>query len=427
MKYLWLFLLCSFPSWSICPDRLARQLEQQWTEPTARLGIVVRTPERVIVDRQGEQAFIPASLQKLFTTAVALQKLGAEFRTSTSVTVGEDGKLHLRGGGDPSFTSDRSLPALVAQIKPGNVAIAQIEWESEPWGNSYGYGWEWADLQAPYAPPAGGVVIDGNVLPWRLDPSFSWQFPDRAFGWQVENQVQLGTTDTLQIQVQGQKLLLRGTIPEPIEYATPIPDPPQQFINLLQAELQRQNLTEVAVGTATWFSPPLQELIKITNKESNNLYAEQILRLLGRQFRQPNQDYATTGRDLITQAVPTPGFYAADGSGLSRHNQVTPHQVAHLLLQMADNLPFRQSLPQAGRDGTLTNRLSHLSLQAKTGTLRGIATLAGYLTPPRHPPVIVVIMVNHSLLPTALLRQQIDRFVTTINDLELCERSRPSP
>lgn len=426
LKYFWLWLLLSCPSWSICPHQLSAELQRQWSESSARLGIVVRTKDQIIVDLNGEQAFIPASLQKLFTTAVALRKLGPEFRTNTTLTVQPDGSLQVRGGGDPSFSSPHALPALVAQIKPGNIPITKIEIAGEPWGPPHGYGWEWSDLSAPYAPPIGGLVIDGNILPWRLDPSFSWQYPDRALNWQVENRVQLGTTDTLQIKVHGQKLILEGTIPKAIEYATPIPDPQQQFVNLLHAELQKQGLTKVEPGTAILFSPPLTELIKTINKESDNLYAEQVLRLLGRQFRQPDQDYETTGREIVKQFVTTEGFYIADGSGLSRHNQATPHQIAALLLQMTPNPHFRNSLSQAGKDGTLAHRLSHLSLQAKTGTLRGISALAGYLAPPRHPPLVFVVMVNQSLLPREQLRQKVDQLVTTINDLELCERSRPS-
>lgn len=415
----WLLLpILPLPGLGICPDQLEFEIE-----PSARLGVFVKSQDQVLVDINGNQAFTPASVQKLFTTAVALTTLGAEFRVKTVLTMSPEGELILTPGGDPSFSSGRDLPQLVGQLQRGSTPIKNIEIHQEPWGNTYGRGWEWEDTQAPYAPPIGGVVIDENILEWNLNPSFSWKHPSRAQGWQVKNTVQLGQSDSLEIQILGQTLVLRGTIPSTIEYATPIPDPGAQFMTLLGLELKKQGLTHLKPSQVFVLSPPLKDLIKVINKDSHNLYSEQILRILGRELSQPGQDYETRGRTIINQAVNNPGFYASDGSGLSRHNQATPRQIVDLLAKMAKNPDFRSSLATGGKDGTLTNRLKHLSIQAKTGTLSGIGTLAGYLTPPHHPPVIFAILVNHSLLSPGQLRSQIDRMVEQINQLTPCDQA----
>ncbi len=415
------------PGLGICPDRLVWQ-----ADPGSRLGVVVQSNDRVLVDINGDQAFIPASVQKLFTTAGALQALGADFRTRTVLTMTEGGELSLEGGGDPSFSSEGDLPKLVSQLEQGDRAVQNIRVVSAPWGNPYGEGWEWADLQEPYAPPIGGVVIDENILAWLLAPSFnentlgrplnfSWKHPERARGWVVQNFTRLGERDTLQIRVQGQTLTLRGTLPTPIDYASPVPNPATHFITLLRQELTKQQLDQLKPGQAVVFSPPLRDLVRITNKDSHNLYAEQILRIVGRHYSQAGEDYETKGREIITGQVNTPGFYLADGSGLSRRNQATPRQIVELLTRMQFNQDFRQSLPIGGKDGTLTNRLQNLDIQAKTGTLTGIATMAGYLTPPKHPPVVFAIMINHSLLPPHQLRDRIDAMVAQLNGLTPCE------
>ncbi len=413
----WLFLsITPLPGLGICPDRLVFE-----AEPTARLGILVKSQDQVLVDINGNQAFIPASVQKLFTTAVALNSLGPRFRVKTVLTMSPEGELRLTGGGDPSFSSDRDLPQLVRQLERGTTPIKNILIEQESWGNAYGRGWEWADTQAPYAPPIGGVVIDENILEWSLEPGFNWKHPSRARGWQVKNNVQLGQSDSLEIQTHGQTIVLRGTIPAPLTDAIPIPDPGAQFVMLLRSELAKQGLNYLKPSQALVFSPPLKDLVKITNKDSHNLYGEQILRILGREQNRSGLDYETRGREIITQAVNSPGFYVADGSGLSRHNQATPKQIVELLERMAENSEFRASLPIGGKDGTLRNRLKHLNIQAKTGTLTGVGTLAGYLTPSQHPPVVFAILVNHSLLSPQQLRTKIDRMVEQINQLTPCE------
>ena len=146
-------------------------------------------------------------------------------------------------------------------------------------------------------------------------------------------------------------------------------------------------------------SKPLHEIIKATNKESINLYAELILRTLGREraalLPTPGPASRTTGDDEIGLAivrlwlnrsqVPTQGVALHDGSGLSRLNLVTPRTFVHMLAAMQrsqNNQIFRESLALSGRDGTLGYRLKDYPdrVAAKTGYITYDAALSGYVT-----------------------------------------------
>jgi D-alanyl-D-alanine carboxypeptidase/D-alanyl-D-alanine-endopeptidase (penicillin-binding protein 4) len=164
------------------------------------------------------------------------------------------------------------------------------------------------------------------------------------------------------------------------------------------AERQRFDPSQ-AVELAAVTSQPLSEIAKKTNKESNNLYAELILRTLGRERaqmlgqsqqigREPGDD--ETGLSVIrlwlTRAgISTEHIALHDGSGLSRLDLVTPESTLRLLVALSktgSGQIFRETLPIAGRDGTLGSRLKTLSdrVSAKTGSLTYSHSLSGYLT-----------------------------------------------
>jgi D-alanyl-D-alanine carboxypeptidase/D-alanyl-D-alanine-endopeptidase (penicillin-binding protein 4) len=146
-------------------------------------------------------------------------------------------------------------------------------------------------------------------------------------------------------------------------------------------------------------SQPLGEIAKKTNKESNNLFAELILRTLGRERGEMSPSPQGLGRErgddesglavirlwLERYGISTTHLALHDGSGLSRLDLVTPETNARFLLSLSKTnvgLVFRESLPTAGRDGTLAGRLKTLSdsVSAKTGSLTYDNSLSGYLT-----------------------------------------------
>ena len=160
-------------------------------------------------------------------------------------------------------------------------------------------------------------------------------------------------------------------------------------------------------------SQPLSEIAKKTNKESINLYAELILRTLGRERGEMAALPQAIGRErgddeaglavirvwLARAGISTARLALHDGSGLSRLDLVTPEASARFLLSLSKTnagLVFKQSLSIAGRDGTLAGRLKTItdSVFAKTGSLTYDNSLSGYLTTSKGRLLVFSIMCN---------------------------------
>jgi D-alanyl-D-alanine carboxypeptidase/D-alanyl-D-alanine-endopeptidase (penicillin-binding protein 4) len=175
---------------------------------------------------------------------------------------------------------------------------------------------------------------------------------------------------------------------------------------------------------ASYESKPLSDDLRVINKVSQNLHAEILLRLLGR-------EKGTAGtieggleviRGFLARAgVPSEQYVFYDGSGLSRQNLVTPHAVV-TLLQYAARQPwstlFRDTLPVAGVDGSLSDRFKTAAVQgriyAKTGALGGVKALSGYAATDRGEPIAFSILSNNFNLPAKRVTDAIDDIVAAI-------------
>ncbi len=175
---------------------------------------------------------------------------------------------------------------------------------------------------------------------------------------------------------------------------------------------------------ASYQSKPLIEDLRVINKVSQNLHAEILLRLLGR-------EKGTAGtvegglevlRGFLNKAgVPGDQYVFYDGSGLSRQNLATPHSVVQLLRYAASQpwgASFRDTFPVAGVDGSLSDRFRNIGAQgrvyAKTGSLGGVKTLSGYATTDRGERVAFSILSNNFNLPTKRVTDAIDAIVGAI-------------
>jgi serine-type D-Ala-D-Ala carboxypeptidase/endopeptidase (penicillin-binding protein 4) len=178
---------------------------------------------------------------------------------------------------------------------------------------------------------------------------------------------------------------------------------------------------------ASYQSKPLIEDVRVINKVSQNLHAEILLRLLGR-------EKGTAGtvegglevlRGFLNQAgVPADQYLFYDGSGLSRQNLVSPHATVQLLQYAAKQgwgPSFHDTFPVAGVDGSLAQRLPNLDpraqVYAKTGSLGGVKALSGYATTVRGQQVAFSILSNNFNLPAKRITDTIDGIVEAlVND-----------
>src|ERR1700690_2655672 len=178
------------------------------------------------------------------------------------------------------------------------------------------------------------------------------------------------------------------------------------------------------ITLASYESKPLLQDVRVINKVSQNLHAEILLRLMGRE--RGNSGTIEGGlevvRGFLTQAgISNDQYLFYDGSGLSRQNLVTPHAIVQLLTYSATQpwgAEYKATFPVGGVDGSLTDRLTSSHLQnrilAKTGSLGGVKALSGYATTDAGQAVVFSILSNNFNLPTKRVTDAIDELVQAI-------------
>jgi len=318
----------------LCLTQLQKKVEKVAQSPklkSARVGVYVQTNSpnpQVLANLDGDRYFIPASNAKLFITAIALKALGANYQFATRLmshdlpnAKGElENGLWLIGSGDPSFNSKTGLTSLVSQLKRKGVKrINGGIWTlTSRRCAEVADSWEWSDLQHYYAAIASPFTINENSHYWTVSPDavgkpaiFTWDDPELAKDWRVQNQAttaSAGSPYSLKVErPYGQNLLIiTGQIPEestPELGGVAIPNPEANFLALLRQELTAQgieispditaNIAKKLPPTkdlAINLSPPISQLIITTNKDSNNLYAELLLRALGDRLHEISPD-----------------------------------------------------------------------------------------------------------------------------------------
>lgn len=282
------------PSGAVCLSQLAQEVDRLG-RPT-RLGVYAQVANQVLINYNGDRPFIPASNQKILTTAAALYYLSSDFRIATTLMTevppenGEiKGNLWVIGRGDPTLTSGKGLRELVRQLRERHIQTIRGDIKLLPalQATPLSRGWETQDLHEYYAAPADPFTLDENSHYWTVTPTrrgqpvqFSWDFPELVTGWRIDNRAITSppngsyTLYTQRIIAQGQKILrLAGTIPEneePELGGVAIPDQRAYFRERLQVELQRQGIRvlgeTVNLGTARYelanfLSPPLGEML----------------------------------------------------------------------------------------------------------------------------------------------------------------------
>ncbi|MBD2109329.1 D-alanyl-D-alanine carboxypeptidase/D-alanyl-D-alanine-endopeptidase [Nodosilinea sp. FACHB-13] len=460
---------------ALCPAQLTTQLDSAFNQSPldqAYTGMVLQTQgqnRRTLYNRNGDRLFTPASNIKLLTTAAAAHQLGGYYRLRTSVygTPESGGSTALRvvGRGDPSLTTAQidSLVQQLTQAGVNQVSRLTIDDSYFP-GFATNPTWEWEDAQFAYAAPVNSLIFNRNAIALQLSPTqvgsplaVVWPQPLPAGPLPVVNDsttVAAGapttplalwrTGDAPTVRVTGQ--MAQGSNPQTLNLA--VLNPAQQFAAAMEQALQRQS---VAVGQtvivqtsapiadselAAVESPSVRELMVLANRDSDNLYAETLFKTLGVTAGgniTEGDDVAEAsqaGGEAVKAALAEIGVDAtalrlADGSGLSRHNLVSPIALVETLQVMTTHpqgAVFRDSLAIASQTGTLSSRLRGTALegrlQGKSGALTGNVALSGYVQPPNYEPLVFSLVINHSNQSATVLRQKIDQLLLLVAQLE---------
>jgi D-alanyl-D-alanine carboxypeptidase/D-alanyl-D-alanine-endopeptidase (penicillin-binding protein 4) len=405
---------------------------------------------RVLYARNAGKSLKPASTMKVVTTAAVLDALGPDERLRTTVeTAGRVdafgrvlGDVYLVGRGDPNlsgrFSDGRitaAFEALADALRAAGVRRIEgrlVGHEGLFAGDRRGEDWSWEDLVWWYGAEVSALSFNDNcadlkVLPGERagDPVRVERAPVSSYYSVVSTAITsaAGTAPALVVtRAPGSnELRISGTHPlgaEPWTGSAALEDPARYaatvFSEVLAArgitasgpvETSQQPLPPAVRVLAAHEGPPLAEALKAVNKPSQNLHAESMLRLLG--ARRRGVGSAGAGHEAVLEflkrmGVDSKDWSLQDGSGLSRSDLLTPHEMVSLLAAM-DRHPhaaaFRATLPIAAQDGTLKNRMRGTAadgrLAAKTGTLRHVNALAGYVTTRGGSRLAFSMMVNH--------------------------------
>jgi serine-type D-Ala-D-Ala carboxypeptidase/endopeptidase (penicillin-binding protein 4) len=383
-----------------CAAQLTSRLDRIVDSVPGRWSVLVQNQAPVgqrqnLYMREPSTLLVPASNNKVFTTAAALAKLGARYQLRTPVTGNTNGSelatLRVIGQGDPSFSTSH-LRSLTKQLKDRGVRKVDLLIGDDTVFRGEPFNPFWADRHRGegYAAPVNSLLLNENNI-------YDGSVPNPGNYLVGEFRKMLTSSG---IQIVNSTLVKR----------TPAPAGEVELANVI--------------------SPPLSSLIAETNQSSNNVYAEAILKTLGRLQEPTTLDTTASGvnavRSVLTDLGVNPNRYSmVDGSGLAERNRASAEAFVQTLQAMAlrpDADVFRRSMAVAGRSGTLQNRMANTSaagvVAAKTGTLQGAISLSGYVNSGTSPLVFSILVNSGSSAGT--VRGAIDEMVVLLTKMKSC-------
>ncbi len=418
----------------------------------------------VLYEYNPNTALLPASTQKLITTAVALETLGADFRYRTALYfVGSvrgavlQGDLILKGSGDPTFGSiqvggadplrewARSLASMGVTRIEGRIIGDDDVFDDQPFAEGWDIDYLTSQASRLIGVSASGLSYHDNVIEVSIQAAGAGEAPTVTSypeGYlQVRNEAitstrRRGIAVNLNRDFVNEAVVLQGSVPRTYRatVAVPVINPTAYTVHSL-AHLLKEAGIEVAAepldidrldekpdlkGAEPLFvhlSPPLSEIIAILNKESNNFYAEQVFRTFAPGGSAAGGELRVK-QVLAAAGINTQGFSMRDGSGLSRKNIVTPEMMSRLLAYMYRRDTREAFLGSLARGGeyrtTLSGRLGGAPIHAKTGSLEFVRSLAGYAVLPDGRPVAFAILANNYTVPSHHVTHAIDRIVMSL-------------
>jgi serine-type D-Ala-D-Ala carboxypeptidase/endopeptidase (penicillin-binding protein 4) len=427
----------------------------------ANAGIKVVSLEKgdTLFEHNSKILMNPGSNMKLLTSAAALSILDTGYQFSTAVFIDSapfdgilSGNIYLKGYGDPDLkTSDLESLAMevsrmgITDIK-GNIIVDDSFFDDDYWGA----GWAWDDESDPGAPQINALSVNKNcvrvsfladsisIYPY-LEPRTEFVNVINKTKLAIDSitaplkykRLSLNNPNT--ILVEGELLKFgRSTQKVPIclpEYYTGI---------IFKESLKRAGINvrgNIAEGTIPLgireiarHYQSVDETITYMNKVSDNLSAENILKILGAaKYGVPGSAKNGTfviNRFLSDLGIDTTKLLIADGSGVSRYNLLSADQLVQLLSALYKRsriFPvFYNSLPIAGVDGTLVRRMTTFpaasNLRAKTGNLNGVSCLSGYVLSRDGEMLVFSIMIQNFIAPAYYYLRVQDRIGSLLSE-----------
>ena len=384
----------------------------------------------VVAEKNPHQPLAPASNMKLFTTAAAIDILHPDFKVLTTV--------YINGKVDPTGTLDGDVkivghgdPTIGGRFHDGHATAVIDEWATDLKragvktikGNlifEYGYmdteyihpTWPVDQLVNWYEAPVSAFsmqegCIQVRVMPSRYGKRCVVQLEPPTSFVKVDNTCVTGRGLPFITRIRNSNdVVVRGGVPSrsgPTEVFVTVEEPIQYFAAVTNETFARNGIKVLGHIVVTPRDPrsdwqpvaqhatPLEILVYVINKKSQNTYAEQVVKIIGAETRHEGSWKEGTGEvtEWLTTKVGVPAdeFHQADGSGMSRENRASANAFIHLLRYMW-NTPNREvfvsSLPYSGDpDAKFGHRLRGApyarQVYAKTGYIVGVVGLSGYV------------------------------------------------
>lgn len=439
------------------------QMDDIFNDPNfsnAHWGVLIQSLEtgEYFYKRNENKLFMPASNLKLFTSSAGLILLGDDYKFTTNISMrgrmdGSTliGDLVIQGRGDPTlsgrfYNNDLfkvfndwadSLSRLGIDEITGNIIGDDNEFDDL----GLGEGWAWDYENDWYAAQSSALSFNDNcvdivVTADKLTGQANIDINPSTKYVAVVNKVSVvkndSTTSINAYRERGTNLItVFGTIrnSDSLKTFVTVNNPTQYTMVVLKEVLESKGIVvggfpvdiddlsapienyELA-RLFTYFSPTLREIVKIINKNSQNFFAEQVLKTIGLEkegFGSIENGITVCNSVFQEMGINPENMIMVDGSGLSRLNLVTPKQIVSLLNYMYQNkyyLPFYNSLPIAGIDGSLANRMKNTkaenNVRAKTGYIGSARSLSGYVNTADNEPIAFSIIVNNFTVPLKL-------------------------
>ena len=431
---------------------------------TADASVVVYdlTADKMLYEHRADKLCRPASVEKVVTTVAALNRLGTDYtlRTELRATgfLGADsilhGDLYVVGGFDPEFTAN-DLNSLIAAIPHAGIrsisgsVLADVSMaDTTYWGS----GWCWDDAPAAFQPYYSPLLLEKGcvevcVTPTVRDsaativclPTSSWYEIDNRTCCYSDSDEPLRITRNW--QDGSNRIIVSGNVEQPHNRKLSVQTSDQHFFALFTERMLRSGIGASHFGYG--ICPPdarpiatversIGEVVHEALKESDNLNAEAMLFHLaatsGKPYAKPSDGVIRIDSLLASihhtygeKGTRVPPHKIVDGSGLSGYNMVSArlmlnvlryaHSQSHIYDMLTD------ALPHSGTDGTLKGRMGNKTMRgriiAKTGSMTGVSTLAGYAHATNGHTLAFVIM-NQHVLKLSQARAWQDKVCTAI-------------
>jgi D-alanyl-D-alanine carboxypeptidase/D-alanyl-D-alanine-endopeptidase (penicillin-binding protein 4) len=440
----------------------------------ARWGMLVVDPVRgdTLVAHDADRIFMPASNQKLLTSAIAMEQLGPTYRWQTPVLLAGrargttwQGDLLVVGSGDPSVSdtlqggraANAFTPIIAALRARGITRIAghlRADGDAFP-GATTGFGWAFDDFDEEYSAPVDELTFNEGELTLRIRAAAkpgqpvavtrapTAQYPRLRIEARTRDSVVAPGVRPAPIRAAydslGETLVISGSLPVGDSLVTTVSyrHPADAYLAALQQALAdsgivvqqralavRDTANRAADTLVVLQSASFADVLRRMQKPSQNQIAELLFRTSGRVASgsgSVDSARAVAARTLAGWGVTTADAAYRDGSGLSRHDYVSPRAIVKVLDAMRRSPHFaiyRDALPIAGVDGTIRNRMKGTPAQGnargKTGTLDKARSLSGYVTTADQQLVLFSLLCNNYTVPTREVERVQDALVTML-------------